>query len=210
MATIAAAVIGAAGAAGSGYMASQAARAGAGGGVSTTTVPLPGYADALNHYIARITAGNITSVAPTFGEWVASGGRATFPINYTGLTPREAGKLGFVDPKTGQEIPFVEPGVTSLTPEQVLYLGQQNLRAARARGNPQPDDPASRYALAERRLGRLGERQMKIEERLAAEDIGPRRERKLGRRLERTGRQIERTTAKKEKIGRLIFGEGEE
>jgi len=206
MATIAAAVIGAAGAGTGGYFASQGAKAAAGGGPSVQTVPLPGYADALNHYIARIVAGNLTNRPPSFGEWVASGGQAAFPINYTGLTPREAGKLGFVDPKTGQEIPFVEPGVTSLTPDQVLYLGQQNLRAARAAGNPQPDDPASRYYLQERRLGRLEERKKKLEER-AALDLRPGQERRVERRLAGNVRKTERTQAKKERIGRLIFGE---
>lgn len=178
MATIVAAVIGAAGAATSGVMAAQGARAAGRVGTSTETVPLPGYADALNHYMSRLVAGNVTSVAPTFTDWVSSGGRATFPLMDTGMTPREAGKLGFVDPRTGQEVPFVDPNATKLTPEQVLYLGQQNTRYARTVHGTQAKDPASRYYRADRRLENLNDRLARRQE---AELPTARLERKIGR-----------------------------
>lgn len=205
MATIAAAVIGAAGTATGGVFAAQGAKAAANAANTTaTTVPLPGYADALNHYMARLVAGNATRVAPSFTDWVKSGGTATFNMYDPGLTPREAGKLGFVDPRTGQEIPFVDPTTSELTPEQVLYLGQQNTRFARTRYGTQAKDPASRYFRAERRLGNLGERLEGLEA-IDPSTLGPRAARKTERKIARTERRIERVEGRKQRLEDLIF-----
>lgn len=122
-ATIAAAAIGAAGAIGGGILSSKAAGAAAGGG-SIETIPLPGYASAINHIAARNAVLNQGKVAPSFGEYVSSGGTATFPWESTGLTPNELVQLGFVG-KQGKAIPFGDPHQKTLTPEQRMFLGGQ-------------------------------------------------------------------------------------
>lgn len=154
MATIAAAVIGAAGAIGGGVLSSQAASKAAraaGRPGTATTVKMPDYADALNRYTARLIAANETSVAPSFSDWLKSGGTATFPMRSVDMTPAEAAKLHLVDPKTGKAIPFVDPSQTKLTPEQVLYLGQTRIRAK----GEKAQGLAARYARVTNRLEAL-------------------------------------------------------
>lgn len=178
MATIAAAAIGAAGAIGGGIASAQGAkRAAAAGRGRNTTIPLPPYAEALNHYTARLLAANATDVAPSFGDWLKSGGQATFPLHDIGLNPEELMHLGFVDPVTGGSRPMYDPATgkqipgRKLTPEQLLYLGQHRVRDARAEGG-QASGPIAQYARVTGRLGRLNEgdqtpRQQSTETRLS-------------------------------------------
>ena len=151
MATIAAVAVAAAGAIGSGIAASQGGGAAAKAGRGTPqNVPLPGYAQALNNYVARLVAANATAQPPSFAQYIQSGGTATFPLTNVGLTPAQAAKLGIVDPETGKQIPYLQHGQSSLTPEQKLYLGQHRLRLAglgeSSRHAPAGAGPLERYA----------------------------------------------------------------
>lgn len=105
------------------YGASQAAKAGKG---SAHKIPLPRYQRGLQSYYARMLAANMLAEPPSFADYVKSGGTATFPMKDLAFTPREARELGFVG-KHGEQIPYVQPGQTSLTPEQKLYLGSQQI-----------------------------------------------------------------------------------
>lgn len=155
MAAIAAAAISAAGAIGGGIASAQgaqkAARAGRG---RLQQVPLPPYADALNRYTARLVAANATQVAPTFVDWLKSGGQATFPLQDTGFTPSQAVSLGLVG-HSGQPIPFVAANQSKLTPEQLLYLGQSRIRAANMSKSAPPEDPVSKYTRSTNILNKL-------------------------------------------------------
>lgn len=151
MAIVAAAAIGAAGAVAGGVIASQGAQAAAKAGKgSAHTIPLPKYQRGLESHYARLLAENELNVPPSFGQYVQSGGTATFPITDPGFTPREARELGFVG-KQGQKVPFVQPGATSLTPEQALYLGYQRSQSPGA----DPRDALLRAYRLNQRMGKL-------------------------------------------------------
>lgn len=134
------------------------ALAGGGGGAGTpqvTNIPLPKYQRGLQHYTARLLAENATQAPPSFGEFVSSGGQATFPMINRGMTPREAAQLGIVSPRGGA-VPFTSFGgqtttePVQLTPQQQLYLGYQRNRSGGEAGGPL----AKAYRL-ERRLENL-------------------------------------------------------
>jgi len=116
---------------GVGLQAAQAAGAfgKGGGGGGSTTIPLSPRSRALQGLSARLIAANVGAVPPTFAEFVRSGGMATFPLRGTELTPTEARRLDFVSRFGGQAIPFFDPRMqTKLTPEQVLFMGEEKFR----------------------------------------------------------------------------------
>src|SRR5690242_2030710 len=103
---IAAAAIGAAGAIGGSVISSRGAANAAqiaGRGIGTK-VPLPGYASAINHEVARGLAENMNAVPPSLDQYVKSGGTALFPWTNPGITPVEGVKLGIFD-KKGNAVP---------------------------------------------------------------------------------------------------------
>lgn len=180
MATIAAAAIGAAGSIAGGVLSSQGAKSAASAGKGQIqNIPLPNYASALGRYASRLTAANATAVAPTFGEWLSSGGQAKFPVANAGLNPLEAARLGLIDPKTGRPVPFYDPNTQNrLTPEQVLYLGQQRRR----KFGDKATGPAATYADVSQRLDRLEGQQQTQDVKRRETKVGARKA-KLERRL---------------------------
>jgi len=150
---IAAAAIGAAGSIGGGILSSQGASAAARAArPRRQTIPIPPYAKAGQELVARDLALNIGAVPPSFIDFVNSGGTATFPFQNPGLSPLEARQLGVVGP-AGQQVPFVQPGQSTLTPEQQMYLGMQ---LARMHGPLSHSPLANLYRLDVRRE-RLGD-----------------------------------------------------
>lgn len=83
--------------------------------------PEPGYEKALREYTARLLAQGASVVPPSFTDFVGSGGKATFNMGNTALTPGEAVGLGEVG-RGGQPVPFMQPGQTSLTPQQIMFI----------------------------------------------------------------------------------------
>lgn len=123
MAVVAAAAVAAAGAVAGGVISAQGAQAAAKAGKPRAQkFPLPPYELGLEKYQTRLLAENLTKTPPSFAQYVASGGTAQFPITDQGFTPQEARKLGIVGQR-GQQVPFLAPGQTTLTPEQQLYVG---------------------------------------------------------------------------------------
>lgn len=155
-ATIAAAAAAASAAGSIGTAAYQASQGGP-AGPKQRKIPLTPYMAAFERYNARLLAQNETNQPPSFGDWLKSGGTATFPINNPGFTPQEARRLGIVGPH-GTQVPFVSPGQSMLTPEQQLYLGYQqhkgplfkayreNQRIGRLEGMPQTAGREAREA----------------------------------------------------------------
>lgn len=103
-----------------------------GTGTTTTKIPLSPRARALQNILSRSLVQNLGSVSPSFGEYTDSGGKALFPFMYN-ITPREGQQLGLYT-KTGKQIPFVDPKGKELTPEQVLFLAQQQAATVGATG----------------------------------------------------------------------------
>lgn len=135
----------AASAASTGIAASQAAQGS--GDVGTTTIPQTPRSRAIQHILSRALVQNLGAVSPSFGEYTESGGKALFPFMFN-VAPKEASQLGFFT-KTGKKIPFVDPTAGTLTPEQTLFLAQQEAATVGATGP----------------LVRLGRLQNKIEHR---------------------------------------------
>lgn len=148
---IAVAAIAAAGTASAAAIQSHGASAAAAAGrPSTHKFPLPKSQRAFQNYYTRVLAQNLTDVAPSFADYIKSGGTATFPMHDTGFTPNEAKNLGIVGPR-GQQVPFVAPGSNQLTPEQALYLGYQ---ISQAPGHD-PNNPLARAYRLNQRIGRI-------------------------------------------------------
>lgn len=99
-----------------------------GNGPNLQTVPLPPYAQAVNRYIARLYASNVNAQPPSFGDYVKSGGTATFPIRDPGFTPLDLQQLGFIDAQGNPSSFLPDTQHTDLTTEQKLFLGQQLAR----------------------------------------------------------------------------------
>lgn len=160
-AAIAAAAIGAAGSIAGGVISSQGASKAAKAGRSGRgeAIPLPKYAAAINHILARATALNVGAVPPSFADYQASGGTATFPWQDPGITSVEKYKLGLVD-RAGGDVPGGPD--SSLSPEERLFLAQWFASRGR-QGNPL-------YG-----LGQLGNRIDRID----AKPSTPKRERRL-------------------------------
>src|SRR5438874_1921837 len=83
--------------------------------------PEPAYERALRHYTSRLLAQGASSVPPSFLDFVASGGKATFDIGDPRMTVGEARGVGEFDSK-GRPIPRYQPGQQQLTLDQMLYL----------------------------------------------------------------------------------------
>lgn len=158
MAVIAAAAISAAGAIGGGVIASQGAKsAAAASRPQTQTIQLPKYQRGLQSYFARLLSQNVTAVPPSFTDYISSGGTAQFPIVNPGMTPKEAKQLGIVG-KRGQEIPFFDPNASALTPEQKLFLGEQEAsRAKFGTSGFNPNNPLVRAFNLNKKIARLAE-----------------------------------------------------
>jgi hypothetical protein len=131
VATIAAAAIGAAGSIGgaaiSSHGASQAAKAGR---PQPQYIPLPKYASAINHQVARDLALNMGKTPPSFASYVDSGGTLDSGFQDPGLNPRDLRSLGLMYGGRNRgfhPIPLV-PGSQAasgqLTPEQATWLRQ--------------------------------------------------------------------------------------
>lgn len=145
---------GGSGGSGMGYLSGAAALLGALGGIgssgasaygamsgndklNTQQVQAPGWARGLQNMFSRAIAQNAFNTAPSFGDFISSGGTARFPVNFTGMLPQEARLLGFVG-NAGEQLPFTDmnrvgqdqfPG--ELTPAQRMYLGAQDLKHGR-------------------------------------------------------------------------------
>jgi hypothetical protein len=99
---------------------------------------IPGWTRGLQSMFSRMIAQNATQQGPSFGDYVGSGGKAQFPVNFTGMTPQESRFLDFVGPD-GEPIPYTDIGRQGteqppgeLTPAQRLFMGQQDLRHGRS------------------------------------------------------------------------------
>lgn len=91
--------------------------------------------DALQNYLSRIYAANIGQQPPSFGEYVASGGTATFPFKDPRMTPNEAAELGFVAPQGGS-VPLYTLGQGQLSQEQRLFAAGELFKQHRLRDFP--------------------------------------------------------------------------
>jgi len=105
--------------------------------LQTQQVQAPGWARGLQNMFARAIAQNAFNTAPSFGDFITSGGTARFPTNFTGMSPQEARLLGFVG-NAGEPLPFTDINrvgeqqpQADLTEAQRLYLAQQDLKSGR-------------------------------------------------------------------------------
>lgn len=173
-------------------------------------------ARALQNYMARIAAANVSTLPPTFGEYVASGGKIGFPTQIPGMLPGEAVKLGFVG-KSGEAIPYYqqEPGggfPGELSPEQILFLGAQRLQLRKKGIGPDQLTLPEKLAVTEGKLtrlpGRMSETEAKIAQVEARTDMRPAKQaRKLGRlerKLENLGLTQERLVEKKGRLETIL------
>lgn len=120
---------------------------------------------AMADYFARMTVSNVDKTYPGFGEFLQSGGdpaMAKFDLTVPDLKPSEAAALGFVGGK-GEAIPTVSQGglasgdITSLTPEQRMFLAKERAAQAHAAGQ-EPGPWASRMQRLGGKIGRLENR----------------------------------------------------
>jgi len=111
--------------AGSGaYSASQAGGGGAGGSrrpPNFVQPPEPAYERALRHYTTRLLAQGAASVPPSFLDYVASGGTAKFDLGNTQMSPQESLAVGQFG-HGGKAPPWVQPGQTQRTLDQLVYI----------------------------------------------------------------------------------------
>ena len=157
------------GLAGTGIAAAGATGAFGEGSPDIRTIPLTRRARALQSIAARVLATNLGSVAPTFQEFVQSGGTATFPLVGTSLTPKEVKQLGLVS-KQGGTIPIFDPAKqTALTPEQLIFLATESQRQGNDLGLSQLGTVSRRIERRERQgkpTASLEERREKLLRRL--------------------------------------------
>lgn len=129
-------------------------------GPQVTQVPKTREQRALEGILSRAFVLNLGQQGPTFEEFVASGGKATFPFIQPNVTPQEALRLGLVD-RSGQPIPFLDAATAAaegLTPEQQLFLGKVK-RFGREKGDVEgPPSLAERLATQTQKIRRLTER----------------------------------------------------
>lgn len=144
--------LGAAGA--SAYSASQAPSGGGGGTGNVRRVGTP-WATGGQSYLARLMALNAATPAPNFGEFVRSGGQASFPMAGAGqFTPIEAERLGLVG-ANNEPVPWFDPtGQNRLTQEQVLFQGAQRLARRRQGQLEGPMTPAEQLSQLEYDINR--------------------------------------------------------
>jgi len=147
---------------------SQGAFGGGGGGGGQANVkPLPEDPQdkAMKDYFARMTVANVGKTYPGFGEYLESGGdpeKAKFDLAIPELKPSEAAALGFVGGK-GEDIPGVSQeglasgDITSLTPEQRIFLAKERAAGAKASGG-KPGPWAGRVTRLGGKIGRLENR----------------------------------------------------
>lgn len=146
--------------------------------LKTQTQQAPGWSRGLQNMFARAIAQNAFNVAPSFGDYVSSGGTAAFPTNFTGLSPQEERLLGFVG-NAGEPLPFTgnqrfgEQPPSELSPDQRLYLAQQDLKSGRK-------GPL-------RNLGKKLQRYQSLEAKAADPYISDQRRARLEGKLTRTG-----------------------
>src|SRR5262245_803402 len=214
MAAVTAAVIGAtatvaAGAMSSGVMGGGSS-GGGGGPQDYKKVPEDPQDAALKADDARLTVANANTRYPSCAELTQSGGdaaRAEMKVNYPDLKPSEAAALGFVggrgEPMPGVGLEDVTSGKASeegLTTEQRIFLAEERRRQAAAQGQ-EPGPWAGR-------VGKLGKRHERIEQRLQKLSDIPEAERTPGqeRRFERLGVRHQRVTERYQKA----LGEGSE
>lgn len=95
--------------------------------LQTERIPPPGDIEAIRRIMSRAIVQNMFQTGPSFQDFVGSGGTATFPINFTGLSPVELRQLRFVGPQ-GEEIPFGSSEQRALSPAQLLFLGRHDER----------------------------------------------------------------------------------
>jgi hypothetical protein len=174
-AAIAAAAIGAAGAIGGSVISSQASKSAARAGKPDPhRIPLPPYAGAMNHYMARTLAANIDKVPPSFSDYLNSGGTAKFPFEDPGFTSVEAKKLGLID-KGGQPVPTL----TAADAQNGLNDDQQDFLARWMFAHGKVNSPLYN-------MGRLSTRIANLEARGAG---GPARDAKISRLSEKLSKR---------------------
>lgn len=145
--------------------------------LNTQKVQAPGWARGLQNMFARAIAQNAFNTAPSFGDFISSGGTARFPTNFTGMSPQEARLLGFVG-NAGEPLPFTginrtgDQAQTELTPDQRLYLAAQDLKSGR------------RGPL--RNLARIDQRRMSLEAKAELPGLSDRRQANLERKIKKT------------------------
>lgn len=122
--------------------------------LNTQQVRAPGWARGLQNMFSRAIAQNAFNTAPSFGDFISSGGTARFPTNFTGMLPQEARLLGFVG-NAGEPLPYTDINrvgqnqpPSELTPAQRFYLGAQDLKFGR-------QGPLRNLAKGMRRVGAL-------------------------------------------------------
>lgn len=120
--------------------------AGAGAGIygatrpedlQTQRVQAPGWARGLQNMFSRAIAQNAFNTAPSFADFISSGGTARFPVNFTGMTPQEARLLDFVG-NAGEPLPYTginrigeDQPPSELTAAQRMFLGAKDLQHGR-------------------------------------------------------------------------------
>jgi len=151
--------------------------------LKTQQVQAPGWSRGLQNMFARAIAQNAFNTAPSFGDFISSGGTARFPTNFTGMSPQEARLLGFVG-NAGEPLPFTDigrvgeqPAQADLTPAQRLYLGAQDLKSGR-------QGPL-------RNLAKKYQRYKSLEKKSEDPYITDRRKARLEGRMTRTGAKLE-------------------
>lgn len=138
---------------------------GGGGGTDVKRLPADPQDKAMKDYYARLAVSNVDKTYPGFNEFLESGGdpaKAKFDMTVPDLKPSEAAALGFVGGK-GEAIPTVSQAglasgdITSLTPEQRIFLAKERAAAAKASGG-KPGPWADRVTRLGGKIGRLENR----------------------------------------------------
>lgn len=154
------------------------------GGKDITHLPQPGYAQGMQHYIAQLLSANATKVAPSFGDYVSSGGTATFPLDRTGFTPKDASQLGLVG-KGNQPVPYFDAAnQDQLSPEQLMFAIRQG------------DAGVGKRA---RRYGKVANHLQEVERHLSAGGLSPETEARLTQKRDRLA-------GREDYLRRIIFG----
>lgn len=191
------AVVGAAvGAAGSIASSSISASAAGGGGSRTPRQgPLQSYGSTrtnniLQQYVGRLLAANVNTRAPTFDQWVGSGGTQQFQLSDPGLTADEAMRMGFVDKRGRVPSTFDPTNPQPLTEEQMISVGQMN-KQRRSQSERQGRDVNYPMSPAER-IADLIDKRDRMQERLASGELPPKRQERVSRKLERIKSRLAR------------------
>ena len=132
-----------------GLGAAQLAGVGGGGGGAPlfAQAPRPRNERGIQSYMSRLFALNAGATPPTFREFLANGGTSKFPLEGVGqFTPTEAVQLRLAQRgKRKDPIPwYTSSQAGELTPEQHLFLKQQQKAASRQRRNMRSNQPGDR------------------------------------------------------------------